>query len=41
MPLAAIRTSTSSGRGSVSSRLSIANTPDLSRTTAAVMGVGM
>src|SRR5947207_15527311 len=36
MPLAATRTSTSSGRGSVSSSVSMTNGPDLSRTTAAV-----
>src|SRR5436190_1696959 len=37
MPLAATRTSTSSGRGSVSSSVSMTNGPDLSRTTAAVI----
>src|SRR5262245_22668521 len=36
MPLAATRTSTSSGRGSASSSVSMTNGPDLSRTTAAL-----
>jgi hypothetical protein len=37
MPLATMRTNASSGRGSVNSSCSMANAPDFSRTTAAVI----